>query len=92
MKSTLYIITFLPFFLFSQNEFKGMVMELNAQNQHQPLFGANVFWLNTSIGTITSEDGTFIVPYEPSYKKLVISYIGFQTGIPNYSLAQLVHR
>ena len=91
MKSTLYIITFLPFFLFSQNEFKGMVMELNAQNQHQPLFGANVFWLNTSIGTITSEDGTFIVPYEPSYKKLVISYIGFQTDTLTIDSPKLIH-
>ena len=79
MKSTLYIILLFPFFMFSQSEIKGMVMELNSQNQQIPLLGANVFWLNTSIGTITSEDGAFKLPYDPSYKKLVISYIGFKT-------------
>lgn len=79
MKSTLLFIALVPFFMFSQREIKGVVMELNAQKQHTPLLGANVFWLNTSTGTITSEDGTFSLPYTPAYKKLVISYVGYQT-------------
>ena len=69
MKSTLYLILLFPFFIFSQSEIKGMVMELNTQNQHIPLLGANVFWLNTSIGAITSEDGTFKLPYEALLQK-----------------------
>ena len=79
MKSTLFVTLLIPIFLFSQSEIKGVVMELNSQDQHIPLLGANVFWLNTSIGTITSEDGTFTLPYEPAYKKLVFSYVGYQT-------------
>ena len=79
MKSILYLIIFFPFFVFSQSEIKGKIMELNSQNQQIPLLGANVFWLNTSIGTITSEEGTFKLPYKPSYKKLVISFVGFKT-------------
>ena len=79
MKSTLYLILVFPFFLFSQPQLKGMVVELNTQNQSIPLPGANVFWLNTSVGTITSDDGTFKLPYKPIYKKLVISYVGFKT-------------
>ncbi|MDG1385216.1 MAG: TonB-dependent receptor, partial [Flavobacteriaceae bacterium] len=79
MKSTLYLILVFPFFLFSQPQLKGMVVELNTQNQSIPLPGANVFWLNTSVGTITSDDGSFKLPYKPVYKKLVISYVGFKT-------------
>ena len=79
MKSILYLIIFFPFFIFSQSEIKGKITELNSQNQQIPLLGANVFWLNTSIGTITSEEGTFKLPYKPSYKKLVISFVGFKT-------------
>ena len=79
MKYILYIIVSLPFFIFSQSEIKGKITELNFQNQQIPLLGANIFWLNTSIGTITSEDGTFKLPYQPSYKKLVISFVGFKT-------------
>ena len=91
MKSTLYFILLFPFFIFSQSEIKGMVMELNPQKQHIPLLGANVFWLNTSIGAITSEDGTFKLPYEPSYKKLVISYIGFKTDTLTIDSPKMIH-
>ena len=54
-------------------------MGLNSQGEKIPLLGVNVFWFNTSVGTITSEDGTFSLPYEPAYKKLVFSYVGYQT-------------
>lgn len=91
MKSTLYFIVFVPFFMFSQSEIKGVVMELDPQNQHIPLLGANVFWLNTSIGTITSEDGTFKLPYEPSYKKLVISYVGYKTDTLSIDSPKMIH-
>jgi len=79
MKSILQLIVLLPLFLFSQKEIKGIVMEQNSNNERVPLLGANVFWLNTTLGTMTSDDGTFTVPYDTSYKKLVISYIGFRT-------------
>jgi len=79
MKSILQLIILLPLFLFSQKEIKGLVMEQNSNNERVPLLGANVFWLNTTLGTMTADDGTFTVPYDTSYKKLVISYIGFRT-------------
>ena len=79
MKSILQLIILLPLFLFSQQEIKGIVMEQNSNNERVPLLGANVFWLNTTLGTMTADDGTFTVPYDTSYKKLVISYIGFRT-------------
>jgi len=78
MKSILQLIILLPLFLFSQKEIKGIVMEQNSNNERVPLLGANVFWLNTTLGTMTADDGTFTVPYDTSYKKLVISYIGFR--------------
>ena len=43
MKSTLYLVLVFPFFLFSQPELKGVVVESNTQNQSIPLPGANVF-------------------------------------------------
>ena len=79
MKSSILYILWVPYFLFSQSEIKGSVMGLNSQGEKIPLLGVNVFWFNTSVGTITSEDGTFSLPYEPAYKKLVFSYVGYQT-------------
>ena len=80
-----------PFFMFSQSEITGMVMELGPQNQQIPLLGANVFWLNTSTGTITSKDGTFKLPYNPSYKKLVISYVGYKTDTLSIDSPKMIH-
>jgi outer membrane receptor for ferrienterochelin and colicin len=54
-------------------------MEQNSKNQRIPLPGANVFWLNTTVGAMSSEDGSFKLPYDETYKKLIISYIGFRT-------------
>ncbi len=34
-------------------------------------------WEGTSVGTITDVDGNFILPYKSSYKRLIISYVGY---------------
>ena len=69
----------LPSLIFSQDKISGMIMEANAKNEHIGLPGANVFWLDTSVGAVTDIDGKFTVPYQKKYKKLVISYVGFKT-------------
>lgn len=69
----------MPTLMFSQSELKGMIMEANENNEHIPLPGANVYWLNTTVGVSTDIDGMFTIPYKKDYKKLVISYVGFTT-------------
>ncbi|SHG57670.1 TonB-dependent receptor [Winogradskyella jejuensis] len=64
--------------ILSQETLNGIVLE-SVENKELPLPGANVYWLNTTIGTMTDEDGKFSIPYESSYSKLVISYVGFKT-------------
>ena len=54
-------------------------MEANENNERIPLPGANVLWLNTTVGASTDIDGMFSIPYKKEYKKLVISYVGFTT-------------
>ncbi len=65
--------------MFSQETIEGIITEKVDGNKMFPLAGANVFWLDTSIGAVTDIDGKFSIPYEPSYTKLVISYVGFKT-------------
>ena len=91
MKSILYLVLLVPFLIFSQSKIDGMIMELDSQNQQIPLLGANVFWFNTSIGTITSDDGTFTLPYKSSYKKLVISFVGFKTDTLTIDSPKMIH-
>lgn len=79
MKNILYITLLLPLIMTSQEKINGMIMEANDRNEQIGLVGANVYWLNTSIGTVTNEDGKFILPYSKENTKLVISYVGFTT-------------
>ncbi len=41
------------------------------------LVGANVYWANTSHGTITDENGKFSIPFVDDLNLLVVSYIGY---------------
>ncbi|MCA0151758.1 TonB-dependent receptor [Winogradskyella vincentii] len=79
MKKYLYILfIIIGFICYSQEQLKGVVLE-NSSSKEVPLQGANVFWLNSTVGAVTAEDGTFSLPYKFSYNKLVISYVGFKT-------------
>ncbi|MDU8885757.1 TonB-dependent receptor [Yeosuana sp. MJ-SS3] len=91
MKNLIYILLILPWMAFTQNEVKGMIMEANDKNEHRPLPGANVYWLDTTVGTVTDIDGKFSVPYESSYTQLVISYVGFKTDTLAITEPKMVH-
>ncbi|MBT3546667.1 MAG: TonB-dependent receptor [Flavobacterium sp.] len=73
------IFLLLPLFLFSQETLTGMIMDKNNSKDNLGVFGANVYWLNTSIGATTNEKGWFTIPYKKSYKKLVVSYVGYKS-------------
>ena len=79
MKNLFIILFFMPALFFAQDKIKGMVMEPSPQGKHLPLPGANVIWEGTSVGTITDIDGNFTLPYESSYKTLIISYVGYKS-------------
>jgi len=78
MRKFIYIMLFFPLVLISQEQLNGIVLE-TSNGKEMPLPGANVYWLNSSVGAITNDDGTFTLPYKFSYNKLVISYVGFKT-------------
>ena len=69
---------FLAYTVKAQEQLEGIILE-SSTTKEMPLPGANVYWLGSSIGTITNNDGTFSLPYKFSFNKLVISYVGFKT-------------
>src|SRR5690554_485309 len=78
MKNFIYILLLLPLSIFSQEKIYGVIAE-TLDNKEVPLSGANVYWLNTSIGTVTDFDGNFEIPYKSEYRKLVVSFIGYKS-------------
>ncbi len=82
-----------PYLVFSQekNSVEGMIMEANSANKHMGLPGANVYWMDSQIGTITNEEGLFSIPYSKEHNKLIISYVGFQSDTLTVSEPKMVH-
>ncbi|NNL07808.1 MAG: TonB-dependent receptor [Croceitalea sp.] len=78
-------------FLLAQDKVEGMIMEANSENKHIGLAGANVYWLNSQLGTITKSDGTFAIPFNEEYDKLVISFVGFKSDTLTINKPQMVH-
>ena len=74
----LVLLLALPLFAQAQESLTGVVLEV-LDGKEVPLPGANIYWKDTSIGTMTDMDGRFSVPYSKEHKQLVISYIGFET-------------
>lgn len=78
-KTFICLFLIFPSLLYAQEQLGGQVVEVNNAGEEVGLFGANVIWLNTSVGTVTDEEGNFTMPYKPEYKQLLISYVGFKT-------------
>ncbi|QMU66780.1 MAG: TonB-dependent receptor plug domain-containing protein [Flavobacteriaceae bacterium] len=54
-------------------------MDRNNPKDSLGVFGVNVYWSGTTVGTTTNEKGWFSIPYKTTYTKLVVSYVGYQT-------------
>ena len=77
LRAFLLLVILSCYTLTSQEILKGKVM-FSENNNDIPIQGANVYWENSDIGTITNQNGDFNIKLLQN-KKLVISYVGFIT-------------
>lgn len=67
---------------YAQTKFMKIDGKVMDSSNYSPLGHASVYLSNTSIGTTTSQDGSFFLTnIPPGSYKLIISYIGFKTQI-----------
>ena len=59
--------------VFSQTKVSGIVQD----SQGEPIAYANVFFKNSTIGTITNENGRFYLEADEKFPVLVISFVGY---------------
>jgi len=85
MKTFLLFFLLFPFWIRGQ-QIRGKVID---NSSGKPLGKASVFISNTSIGTITNENGEFVLGKLPvSQFDLVISYVGYETLVMRISNLQ----
>ena len=91
MKAYLYILILSPSLFFAQEKIEGMVMEANPDGKHIGLPGANVYWMDSQIGTVTNEEGLFSIPFTEAYDRLIISYVGFESDTLTLTEPKMIH-
>jgi hypothetical protein len=73
----LFVCLCLPAYVFCQYTLRGKVI---ASDTRKPIALANVYLSNTTVGTITDEDGGFVIAAFPQGRfDLVVSFIGYET-------------
>ena len=72
------IVVCLNFNATAQN-ITGKVLERISNDRITPIIGANVYWENTTVGTVTNNDGVYNIPEAPSLPAtLMVSFIGYE--------------
>ncbi|TKG96625.1 TonB-dependent receptor [Puteibacter caeruleilacunae] len=72
------ILAFLPLLSAGKN-IEGKIIERNNNNELIPVPGAAVFWDNTSVGTISDEEGNFKLPTSDESSILTVRFVGYET-------------
>jgi outer membrane receptor for ferrienterochelin and colicin len=91
MKKYILLAVMAPLLSYSQEKVEGMIMEGSSESKHIGLSGANVYWMNSQIGTISNDEGLFSIPFSRDYNKLIISYVGFQSDTLTINEPKMLH-
>ncbi len=85
MKKLSFILTLLSVsVILTAADIKGVVLD----DEGRTLAGANVYWLGTTIGTVTDADGQFTLARERSSRQLITSYMGYRPDTTTVSGSQ----
>jgi hypothetical protein len=55
----------------------GYINGIDAEGNEHPLLGANVYWLDTQVGTTADENGYFKLKHTEGKDNLIASFIGY---------------
>jgi outer membrane receptor for ferrienterochelin and colicin len=78
----LLLLTSISLFAQANKEITGIV-KANDKNNITELVGANVYWANTQMGTVTDYNGQFVIEQPKGSRLLVVSYIGYKADTLN---------
>ena len=77
--------------VFAQEPLEGII-QYQENNEIFPLTGANVYWQDTTVGTVTDIEGKFQLERVSSTDLLIVSYLGFKTDTLKIQSSFLRHQ
>lgn len=80
MKKLLILLFGIAFAFHGFSQVKGRVVEISQNKKDTTVLpGVTVFWLNTSVGTITDMNGLFSIPSSSSTNQLIITSVSYKS-------------
>ena len=81
LKKITTLILFSFYFSAIGQSIDGRVLEETSSGKIVPIIGANVYWENTTIGTVTDKNGYYSIQEAPSMPaNLLVSFIGYKVA------------
>tara|TARA_B100000768_G_scaffold91308_1_gene85470 strand:- start:3377 stop:5605 length:2229 start_codon:yes stop_codon:yes gene_type:complete len=75
------LFLFLVIKSYSQEFLTGKISYVDKENKSVSLEGVSVYWLDSSVGVISDQNGFYSIPFEKSTNKLVFKILGFKDDI-----------
>jgi hypothetical protein len=66
---------------YCQEFLTGTVSYISDNNKPVNLEGVSIYWLDSSVGVVSDQNGFYSIPFEKSTNKLVFKILGFQDDI-----------
>jgi hypothetical protein len=77
----LFFLFFLVLKSYSQEYLTGNISYLNEENKSISLEGVSIYWLDSSVGVVSDENGFYSIPFQESKNKLVFKMLGFNDDL-----------
>tara|TARA_B110000240_G_scaffold116906_1_gene130954 strand:- start:470 stop:2695 length:2226 start_codon:yes stop_codon:yes gene_type:complete len=77
----LFFLFFLVLKSYSQEYLTGSISYLNEENKSISLEGVSIYWLDSSVGVVSDENGFYSIPFQESKNKLVFKMLGFNDDL-----------
>lgn len=75
--------------LLAQESTGGSLSGSVIDDNGEPVIGAEIFWLNTTIGAVTDIDGNFTIPMTVDSHHLVFSYLSYKSDTVDITKASM---
>ncbi len=75
--TSIIVLMLVGFPIITNAQVKGTVYEVN-ENSQKPLFGVNIYWEGTDIGTTSDDKGKFKIQKPQNSDNLIISFVGYR--------------
>lgn len=87
IKTFIFIVGFMWSLTSYSQQIKGQVKSDSGES----LIGANLYWMNSTIGSVTDHTGNYTIATSKNHNKLIASFVGYKSDTVLYTGQNTIH-